>query len=102
MIYQKTEDRRQKSEVSSQKSVAGFTMVELMVTMVVFVLAISAASQIFTKLLTQFKQQSKIAETNIEGIVGLDLLRQDIKHAGLGLPWNVTGVAGWGVRPRLY
>ena len=68
-------------------------MVELMVTMVVFVLAISAASQIFTKLLTQFKQQSKVAETNIEGIVGLDLLRQDIEHAGLGLPWNITGVA---------
>jgi hypothetical protein len=39
--------------------------------------------------LTQFKQQSKIAETNIEGIVGLDLLRQDIEHAGLGLPWVI-------------
>jgi prepilin-type N-terminal cleavage/methylation domain-containing protein len=71
----------------------GFTMVELMVTMVIFVLAIAAASQIFTKLLTQFKQQSKVAETNIEGIVGLDLLRQDIEHAGLGLPWNIAGVA---------
>ena len=73
MIYQQTEVSRQKSVDRSQKPEAGFTMVELMVTMVVFVLAISAASQIFTKLLTQFKQQSKVAETNIEGIVGLDL-----------------------------
>lgn len=99
MIYQKSVDSSQYTVVNRQKSEAGFTMVELMVTMVVFVLAISAASQIFTKLLTQFKQQSKIAETNIEGIVGIDLLRQDIKHAGLGLPWNVTGVAGWGAVP---
>jgi len=67
----------------------GFTLIELLITMVVFVFAIAAASQIFTNLLTQFKQQSKIAETNIEGIVGLNLLRQDIEHAGLGLPWNV-------------
>jgi prepilin-type N-terminal cleavage/methylation domain-containing protein len=70
----------------------GFTLVELMITMIIFVVAIAAASQIFTGLLTQFKQQSKIAETNIEGVVGLDILRKDIAHAGLGLPWNVRGI----------
>jgi prepilin-type N-terminal cleavage/methylation domain-containing protein len=73
-------------------SEAGFTLVELMITMVVFLLVIAAASQVFTGLLTQFKQQSKIAETNIEGIIGLEILRQDIQHAGYGLPWNLTGV----------
>jgi len=67
---------------------AGFTLVELLITMVVFVLVIAAGSQILTGLLTQFKQQSKIAETNIEGIIGLEMLRQDIEHAGYGLPWN--------------
>lgn len=70
----------------------GFTLIELLITMVIFVLVIAASSQIFTGLLTQFKQQSKIAETNIEGLVGLELLRQDIEHAGYGLPWNITGV----------
>jgi prepilin-type N-terminal cleavage/methylation domain-containing protein len=69
-------------------SEAGFSLVELLITMVVFVLVIAAASQVFTGLLTQFKQQSKIAETNIEGIVGLEILRRDIEHAGYGLPWN--------------
>lgn len=72
----------------------GFSLVELMITMIVFVFFIAAASQVFTGLLTQFKQQSKIAETNIEGIVGLEILRQDIEHAGYGLPWNVE--IGWG------
>ena len=70
-------------------SEAGFTLIELLITMVIFVLVIAAGSQIFTGLLTQFKQQSKIAETNIEGIIGLEILRQDIEHAGYGLPWVI-------------
>lgn len=74
---------------------SGVTLVELLVTMVVFIIVIAASSQIFTGLLTQFKQQTKMAETNIEGIIGLEILRQDIEHAGYGLPWNVTGVADW-------
>lgn len=76
------------------KRQAGFTMVELIITMAIFVITIAAVSAIFVPLLNQFKQQSKIAETNIEGMVGLEILRHDIEHAGFGLPWvipvNVT------------
>lgn len=57
--------------------------------MVVFVLTIAAATGIFVPMLTQFKQQSKIAESNIENIIGLELLKRDIEHAGFGLPWNI-------------
>jgi prepilin-type N-terminal cleavage/methylation domain-containing protein len=72
----------------------GFTLVELMITMVVFVFVIAGASQVFTALLTQFKQQNKMAETHIEGAVGLNILRRDIEHAGYGLPWVIPpGVA---------
>ncbi len=73
------------------KSQNGFTLVELMITMVVFVLAMVAASNIFTGLLTQFKQQSRIAESNIEGIAGLELMRHDLEQAGFGLLWNLNG-----------
>jgi hypothetical protein len=38
-------------------------------------------------LVSQFKQQSKISETSVEGIVGLELLRTDLEQAGYGLPW---------------
>lgn len=69
------------------KRQAGFTMVELLITMALFVFTIAAASSIFVPLLTQFKQQSKLAETQIEGIVGLDILRRDLEQAGFGLPW---------------
>jgi len=70
----------------------GFTLVELMITMIIFLLAMTAASQMFVGLITQFKQQSKIAETNTEGVIGLELLRADIEQAGFGLPWNMNGI----------
>jgi type II secretory pathway pseudopilin PulG len=70
----------------------GFTILELMITMITFVIVIASVSSIFLGLVNQFKQQSKIAETNLEGLTGLEILRQDIEHAGYGLPWNVTGV----------
>lgn len=73
---------------------AGFTLVELLITMAVFVFVIAAATSLFVPLLTQFKQQAKMAETNIEGIVGLEIMRRDIQHAGYGLPWVIpTAVA---------
>ncbi len=71
----------------------GFTLVELIITMLIFVLIMAAASGVFTGLLTQFKQQSKIAETNVEGIVGLEILKQDLEQAGYGLPWNLNGAS---------
>ncbi|HET6515078.1 MAG TPA: prepilin-type N-terminal cleavage/methylation domain-containing protein [Thermodesulfovibrionales bacterium] len=69
----------------------GFTLVELMITMAVLAFSLAAASTVFTALLSQFKQQTKIAETSIEGIVGLEIMRQDIEGAGYGLPWNLGG-----------
>ena len=57
--------------------------------MIVFLLIIASASGVFTSLLTQFKRQSKVAETNIEGAIGLEILRRDLESAGYGLAWNV-------------
>ena len=74
----------------------GFTFVELIITMAVFLLVMAAASGVFSGLLTQFKQQGRLAESNIEGVVGLEILRKDIDGAGYGLPWNgVTGIINY-------
>lgn len=67
---------------------SGFTMLELIIVMAIFMLVIISASQMFVSLLTEFKQQGKIAITNIEGILGLEMMRRDIEHAGYGLPWD--------------
>lgn len=74
---------------------SGFTMVELLITMAIFVLTIAAASAIFVPMLTQFKQQSRIAETQIQGLVGLDALRWDLEHAGYGLPWVIPAIVAY-------
>jgi hypothetical protein len=36
----------------------------------------------------QYKVQTKITESNVEGILGLELLRQDLESLGYGLPWS--------------
>lgn len=75
------------------KREAGFTLVELIITMFIFVLILAATSNTFVDLLKDFKKQSSQAETNIEGAVGLETLRRDIASAGYGLPWVIaTGV----------
>jgi type II secretory pathway pseudopilin PulG len=74
------------------KREGGFTLIELMITMIMFIIVIASVSSIFLGLVNQFKQQSKIVETNLEGLTGLEILRQDIEQAGYGLPRNVTGV----------
>jgi hypothetical protein len=57
--------------------------------MAIFMFAIVAMSNVFVPLLTQFKQQSRVAETQIEGAVGLQILRKDLEQAGFGLPWVI-------------
>ena len=72
----------------------GFTLVEVMITLVILVVVLTGVSGLFTLVLGQYKQQSKIAETGMERIMGLEILRQDVAHAGGGLPWNnLSGVA---------
>jgi len=67
----------------------GFTLVELLITMAILGVALMAISNTFVGLVNHYKQQSKLAETNIEGIIGLEILRQDMERAGYGLPWVV-------------
>jgi prepilin-type N-terminal cleavage/methylation domain-containing protein len=67
---------------------AGFTLIEMLIVIAIFGFVLAGTSQMFVSTLTTHRQQSRIAETNIEGIIGLELLRQDLGKAGYGLPWN--------------
>jgi prepilin-type N-terminal cleavage/methylation domain-containing protein len=66
----------------------GFTLIELLVVIALLGFVLAASTDTFVGLLRNYKQQSKIAETNIEGLIGLELLRRDIENAGFGLPWG--------------
>jgi prepilin-type N-terminal cleavage/methylation domain-containing protein len=70
------------------KREAGFTLIELLITMLIMGVVLAATSDMFVGMLRGYKQQSKITETNIEGIISLEMLRRDIESAGYGLPWG--------------
>ncbi|WP_136526610.1 prepilin-type N-terminal cleavage/methylation domain-containing protein [Geomonas ferrireducens] len=65
----------------------GYSLVELIVVMAIFTIVIVVASAGFKTVLTQVGQQSKLMETDIGSIVGLEVLRSDLQGTGYGLPW---------------
>jgi prepilin-type N-terminal cleavage/methylation domain-containing protein len=70
---------------------AGFTLIEMMIAMAIVMVVLYAAINFFIVSVRQYKVQTKITETNVEGILGLELFRQDLENLGFGLPWNNLG-----------
>ncbi len=64
----------------------GFTLTELIVVMGIFMTVLIVTATAFKTVLSQSGKQLKSAETQIEGIVGLELFRTDLQQAGYGLP----------------
>lgn len=67
---------------------AGFTIIEMLIALSIVSLVLAAAVSFFIATVRQYKVQTKIVETNVEGILGLELFRQDLESLGFGLPWN--------------
>lgn len=65
----------------------GFSLVELIVVMGIFLTVMLITSNAFKLIAQSSTQQTKSAETQIGGIVGLEILRADLEQAGFGLPW---------------
>lgn len=70
----------------------GFTLVELLVAMAVFIVIMVIAAQAFNSIITNSSKYAKMEETNIEGVIGLEIMRHDMEQMGFGLPW------GWSQR----
>lgn len=65
-----------------------FSLIELLIAMAVVMLVLFSAINFFSVSVRQYKVQTKITETNMEGILGLELFRRDLESLGYGLPWN--------------
>jgi len=70
---------------------AAFTLVEMTIAMAIVMVVLYAAINFFIISVRQYKVQTKITESNLEGILGLELFRQDLESLGYGLPWNDPG-----------
>ncbi len=71
-----------------RKRDGGYTLTELLVVVVIFGFVMAGTTQMFSSVMNTYRQQGRITETNIEGVIGLELLRQDVGKAGYGLPWS--------------
>lgn len=77
-----------KRTVQKYSRQAGFTLVELLISMAVFIIIMVIAGNAFNKIVTQSSKYSKMEESNIEGVIGLEIMRHDLEQIGFGLPWG--------------
>lgn len=77
----------------SVSSSRGFTLIELIIVMALFMGVIIISSQAFNKILSMSTQQIKSSESDTQGVIGLEMLRVDLEHAGYGLPWMLSFIA---------
>ncbi|MEI6305409.1 MAG: prepilin-type N-terminal cleavage/methylation domain-containing protein [Deltaproteobacteria bacterium] len=75
---------------------AGFTLIELVISMAVFLVVLIIASDAFNKIVSQSAKYSKMEESNIEGVIGLEIMRHDLEQIGAGLPWAFKSVITYG------
>ena len=76
----------------------GFSLVEMLMAMSIFVVIIVITGNAFEKIMAVSSKESKISASQIEGMVGLELLRRDLVQAGDGLPWDIS----WGTTTASY
>ncbi len=82
-------------EPTKRKKEHGFSLVELLIVMAIFITVIALSSHAFNQALMQSKQESKKVESQVEGIVGMEMMRIDVEHAGYGLPWTFGSAIGY-------
>lgn len=68
----------------------GFTLIEVLVTMVLFLTVLIIASNAFNLIVSKASSTSKMEESNIEGVIGLEVMRHDLAQMGFGLPWGFS------------
>lgn len=82
-----TLSRQQHKSFTKLSTEAGFTLIELLVVMGIFIVVIMISANAFERIAKVASQQTASSGSNIQGIVGLEIMRSDLERAGYGLPW---------------
>lgn len=67
---------------------SGFTLVEMIIVTAIFMVVIMITGDAFKTILSQNAKLYKNEESNIEGMVGLEMFRHDLEQGGFGLPYS--------------
>ena len=70
----------------------GFGLIELLVVIAIFVVVIGIPYKLFIQELKTTVREVSLSKTSIENVPALEIIRKDIETAGLGLPWDVSGI----------
>ncbi len=90
----------------TMKDRVGFSTVELLVAIAIFIIIIAIPFKMFIKTLKTTTQQYEISKSSIEKLPVSEILTRDIETAGVGLPFkvnsNIYSEVNSGVSLRLY
>lgn len=64
----------------------GFTLIELLIAITILAIIVALSADTFRVVLKQAGQEAGIVSTQIDNLIGLNMLSDDIEHAGYGLP----------------
>lgn len=74
------------------KNLKGYSLIELLITIVIMLIVLSAVYLTYISLLKGYKKESMVGSKIIEEQIALELIRKDITLAGLGIADNVSPV----------
>ena len=66
----------------------GVSFIELLIVMTLVVIVLMMNTDTLGVIFRQSRQQTQAVGAQMDRIVGLEILRTDIEHAGFGLPWS--------------
>ncbi len=75
-------------KVTFVKHTKGFTLVELIIVMGIFMVVMMISASAFENVIKLSSGITKSAQSQMEGVVGLEILRKDLNSPGYGLPWS--------------
>jgi type II secretory pathway pseudopilin PulG len=73
----------------------GVSFIELLIVMTLVVIVLTMNTDTFGVIFRQSRQQTQAVVAQMERVVGLEILRTDLEHAGFGLPWSFQGTISY-------
>jgi Tfp pilus assembly protein PilW len=73
----------------------GVSFIELLIVMTLVVIVLTMNTDTFGVIFRQSRQQTQAVGAQMDRIVGLEILRTDLEHAGFGLPWSFQGTINY-------
>jgi hypothetical protein len=80
-----------KKKTSILRGQNGVSFIELLIVMTLVVIVLTMNTDTFGVIFRQSRQQTQAVGAQMDRVVGLEILRTDLEHAGFGLPWSFQG-----------